>query len=148
MDEEDPAEVANTLHLLQTDSGYGESGVCSTASLSVAKEEFEEELRKRQADTPLEDIWTPLPAESMEPSVRKKSLTDPTRLIKKLFVKNTAMIQAASDGDIKRVAKLLSLGCNVNTTERWGYASCLSVVVFCFLSTYLFLLCLAFSCRY
>ncbi|KAI3321369.1 hypothetical protein HD806DRAFT_503915 [Xylariaceae sp. AK1471] len=123
MDEDDPTEVINPLHPQHSDSGYGGSTVFSTAALSVANEEFEEELRKKQANRPIEDMLTPLQAESLELSVRKKSLTDPMRLIKKLFVKNTAIIQAASDGDIQKVAKLLSLGCNIDATERWGWSA-------------------------
>ncbi|KAI8628430.1 hypothetical protein F5Y19DRAFT_476414 [Xylariaceae sp. FL1651] len=122
MDEDDPAE-ANHLHLLPSDSGYGGSTAFSTTELSVANEEFEEELRKRQANRPIEEIFKPLTVETVETSVRKKSITDPARLIKKLFVKNTAIIQAASDGDIEKVAELLSLGCNVNAKDRWGWSA-------------------------
>ncbi|KAI0449109.1 hypothetical protein F5B21DRAFT_495495 [Xylaria acuta] len=122
MDEDDPTEVDHSsLHLpLHVDFAYG--GL-SPAALGVANEEFEEELRKQQSNRPIEEILKLLTVDVIEPSTRKKSLTDPTRLIKKLFVKSTAIIEAASDGDIEKVAKLLSLGCNVNATERWGWSA-------------------------
>ncbi|KAI0105212.1 hypothetical protein GGR51DRAFT_519911 [Nemania sp. FL0031] len=124
MDEDDPTEADHALRLPSlADSAYGGSSTFSAASLSVANEEFGEELRKKMADRPIEEIMKPLTLEAMEPSTRKKSLTDPTRLIRKLFVKNTAIIEAASDGDIEKVAKLLSLGCNANATDRWGWSA-------------------------
>ncbi|KAI1345387.1 hypothetical protein F5Y01DRAFT_320818 [Xylaria sp. FL0043] len=124
MDEDDPTEVDHPQHqAMLTDSGYGRSSVFSPAALSVANEEFEEEFREKQSNRPIEEIFKPLTVNVGEFSTRKKSLTDPTRLIKKLFVKNTAIIEAASDGDIEKVAKLLSLGCNVNATERWGWSA-------------------------
>jgi hypothetical protein len=126
MDEDDPTEVDHRLQLPPlADSGYGESPAFSAATLSVANEEFGEEFRRKMSNRPIEEIMKPLTVEVVEPSARKKSLTDPTRLIKKLFVKNTAIIEAASDGDIEKVAKLLCLGCNVNATDRWGYVNCL-----------------------
>lgn len=131
MDEDDPTLVEQPLQLpLLADSAYGGSPIFSAAALGVADEEFREEFRRKQSGRPIEEIFKPLTVEVTEPSTRKVSLTDPTRLIKKLFVKSTAIIEAASDGDIEKVAKLLSLGCNVNATERWGYAK-LSPTCFC-----------------
>ncbi|KAJ8105689.1 hypothetical protein ONZ43_g7325 [Nemania bipapillata] len=124
MDEDDPTEVDHPLQLPQlADSGYGEGPAFSAAALSCANEEFEDEFRRKMADRPIEEIVKPLTVEVMEPSTRKKSLTDPTRLIKKLFVKNTAIVEAASNGDLDKIAKLLSLGCNVNATDRWGWSA-------------------------
>ncbi|KAI1270982.1 hypothetical protein F5Y07DRAFT_406311 [Xylaria sp. FL0933] len=124
MDEDGPTKVDHPQHqALLTDSGHGGSSVFSPAALSIANKEFEEEFREKQSNRPIEEIFKPLTVDVVESSTRKKSLTDPTRLIKKLFVKNTAIIEAASDGDIEKVAKLLSLGCNVNATERWGWSA-------------------------
>ncbi|KAI1166772.1 hypothetical protein F5B18DRAFT_31684 [Nemania serpens] len=124
MDEDDPTLVEQPLQLpLLADSAYGGSPIFSAAALGVADEEFREEFRRKQSGRPIEEIFKPLTVEVTEPSTRKVSLTDPTRLIKKLFVKSTAIIEAASDGDIEKVAKLLSLGCNVNATERWGWSA-------------------------
>ncbi|KAI0871079.1 hypothetical protein GGS24DRAFT_510150 [Hypoxylon argillaceum] len=124
MEEDDPTEVDHPLQLPSlADSGYGGSPAFSAAALSMANEEFGEEFRRKMSNRPIEEIMKPLTVEVMEPSARKKSLTDPTRLIRKLFVKNTAIIEAASAGDIEKVAKLLSLGCNANATDRWGWSA-------------------------
>lgn len=122
MDEDAPTEVDNPQPLsMLSDSGYGGSPLFSPAALTIANNEFEEEFREKQANRSIEEVLKPLATEIViEPSARKKSLADPTRLIRKLFVKNTAIIEAASDGDFDKVAKLLSLGCNVNATDRWG----------------------------
>ncbi|KAJ7507142.1 hypothetical protein B0H11DRAFT_192661 [Mycena galericulata] len=58
--------------------------------------------------------WTPRPA------TRKRRTF---ALVEKLFQKPTAIIQAASDGDIDRVAYLISLGMDVNARERWGWSA-------------------------
>lgn len=134
MDEDDPTEVEQEQPLqlpLLADSGYGGSPIFSSVALGVADDEFREEFRRKQLSRPIEEVFKPLTVEVTEPSTRKLSLTDPARLLKKLFVKSTAIIEAASDNDIEKVVKLLSLGCNVNATERWGYAK-LSLQVFSF----------------
>ncbi|OTA92775.1 hypothetical protein M434DRAFT_31531 [Hypoxylon sp. CO27-5] len=118
--EEDPAEPNDAI---SPDSGYGGSIVSSYVDMNTANEEFELEMRKKQAERPLEQIFKPLTIDSTIPSVRKKSLTDPSRLIRKLFVKEDALVQAASDGDIDKVANLLSIGCSVNARDRWGWSA-------------------------
>ncbi|KAI0120901.1 hypothetical protein F4776DRAFT_231747 [Hypoxylon sp. NC0597] len=118
--EEDPAESNDAI---SPDSGYGGSIVSSYVEMNTANEEFELEMRRKQAERPLEQIFKPLTIDSTIPSVRKKSLTDPSRLIRKLFVKEDALVQAASDGDMDKVANLLSIGCNVNARDRWGWSA-------------------------
>ncbi|KAI1101713.1 hypothetical protein F4804DRAFT_290466 [Jackrogersella minutella] len=120
VNEEDPAELNDAL---SPDSGYGSSIMSSCVDMNTANEEFELEMRRKQAERPLDEIFKPLTVESTTPSVRKKSLTDPTRLIRKLFMKEDALVQAASDGGIDKVAKLLSIGCNVNARDRWGWSA-------------------------
>lgn len=115
--EDAPIELNDTI---SADSGYGGSIVSSSVEMNIANEEFELNMRKKQAERPLEEIFKPLTVESTTPSVRKKSLTDPARLIRKLFVKEDAIVQAASDGNLEKVAKLLSIGCDVNARDRWG----------------------------
>jgi hypothetical protein len=103
-----------------SDSGYGGSIISQSATaMSVANDEFEAELRRKHADKPLDDIFRPATNQSSTPSVVRRR-NDPTRLIRKLFQKDTAIVQAASDGDIDKVANLISLGCNVNARDRWG----------------------------
>ncbi|KAI1498968.1 hypothetical protein F5X99DRAFT_391649 [Biscogniauxia marginata] len=122
VNEEDPTQSDEIL-AVPSDSGYGGSVSFSTSALNTANEEFEEEMRKKQADRPIEEIFKPLTVEITEPSSRKKSLTDPTRLIRKIFQKSTALVQAASDGNIDKVAKLLRIGCNVNARDQWGWSA-------------------------
>ncbi|KAI2608008.1 hypothetical protein GGR54DRAFT_392384 [Hypoxylon sp. NC1633] len=118
---EDP--VGSTDALTPLDSGYGGSIVSSSVDMNTANDEFESEMRRKRADRPLEEVFKPLTVEVNVPSVRKKSLTDPSRLLRKLFVKEDALVQAASDGDIDKVARLLSIGCNVNARDRWGWSA-------------------------
>jgi hypothetical protein len=49
-----------------------------------------------------------------------KAASTISTMVYKLLKKNTEIIEAASDGDIARVAKLISLGANVNARDRWG----------------------------
>ncbi|KAJ7334726.1 hypothetical protein DFH08DRAFT_879232 [Mycena albidolilacea] len=44
-------------------------------------------------------------------------------LVGKLFQKQTAIVQAASDANIDRVARLISLGMDVNAVDRWGWSA-------------------------
>jgi hypothetical protein len=104
-----------------SDSGYGGSTILSgVASMSVANEDFEVELRRKRSEKPLGDIFRSVSAESSTPSIKKQARADPTRLLKKLFQKDTAIVQAASEGDLDKVANLISIGCNVNAKDRWG----------------------------
>ena len=41
-------------------------------------------------------------------------------MLMKFLKKDDAIIEAASDGDIEKVAKLISLGMDVNARDRWG----------------------------
>ncbi|KAI0426266.1 hypothetical protein F5Y09DRAFT_351415 [Xylaria sp. FL1042] len=85
MDEEDPTEVDRPRHLpMLADSGYGGSPVFSPAVLAVAHKEFEEEFREKQTNRL---ILKPPIIDVVDPSTRKRSLTDPTRLIKKVIRK-------------------------------------------------------------
>ena len=48
-----------------------------------------------------------------------KTASTISTMVYKLLKKNTEIIEAASDGDIARVAKLISLGTNVNARDLW-----------------------------
>jgi hypothetical protein len=110
-------------------SGYGsadetETLAPSVMSLNIANDEFEEELRKQRLDRPLDDILDYMVTQQVaEPSVKLRKKSDPGRLLQKLFQKNTAIIQAASDGDVDKVAKLIGLGVDVNARDRWGWSA-------------------------
>lgn len=93
-------------------SSLKSGGVDSPSMTAVAVNDsvFEAELRRKQAIKPVEQV--------ILPTVKKRS--DPVSMIQKLFQKNTAIIQAASDGDLNKVVKFISIGCDVNTRDRWG----------------------------
>lgn len=90
------------------------SYAASSSTITVVasnEDEFEAKVRQQQ---PSDDLLLPsLP-------LKKKNPLDPSRMVRKLFYKQTAIVQAASDGDMDKVANLISLGCNVNATDRWG----------------------------
>jgi len=123
-----------------SDSGYGGSVASaserasismSSTTLSVANNAFEEELRRQRAEwLPGNNVGLNLDRSSTSmtddtkfalPIVRRR--TGPVGLIKKLVKKETAIIEAASDGDIDKVAECISLGMDVNVRDRWGWSA-------------------------
>ncbi|KAK0737928.1 hypothetical protein B0T18DRAFT_483061 [Schizothecium vesticola] len=124
-----------------SDSGYGGSVASaserasismSSTTLSVANNAFEEELRRQRAEwwpgnnagLNLDRSSTSMTDDTVKfalPKVRRR--TGPVGLIKKLVKKETAIIEAASDGDIDKVAECISLGMDVNARERWGWSA-------------------------
>jgi hypothetical protein len=57
---------------------------------------------------------------SSEDPVKVRKASTVSTYVFKLMRKDTEIIEAASDGDIKKVAKLISRGANVNARDRWG----------------------------
>jgi hypothetical protein len=53
--------------------------------------------------------------------LRKKSI--PSMILFRLFQNGTKLIEAASDGSLERVARLLSLGADVNVRDKWGWTA-------------------------
>ncbi len=102
-----------------TDSGYGGSRMSSISSMKSAMDGFAEDLRRNNSTKTVEETMKKLEADGAVHVVLKKKAT-PVRVLMKLMQKDDAIIQAASDGDIKKVAKLISLGMNVNARDRWG----------------------------
>lgn len=107
----------------------------NVASMTNANEEFKKELKRRGAEEEgarawaLEDGLGAVEGAGNNEMGRRKSSTvsmmikkkaAPTRMLMKLLKKDDAIIQAASDGDIGEVAKLISLGMDVNARDRWG----------------------------
>ncbi|KAK0639166.1 hypothetical protein B0T16DRAFT_237703 [Cercophora newfieldiana] len=130
--------------LAPSDSGYGSiaspssrgSVSVSSTALNAANNTFEEELRRQRAEwwpgrdlgpdagLNLDRASTSMTATTMKaelPKVRRR--TGPVGLIKKLVKKETAIIEAASDGDIDKVAECISLGMDVNARDRWGWSA-------------------------
>lgn len=124
---------------LPSDSGYGGSETQSERgrkgsgmSLCLANNAFEEELRQQRVEwRPGEDgrretgewVRTRSDTDMSVPAVKVRRRTDPVGLIRKLFKNETDIIEAASDGDIDKVAKLISLGMDVNARDRWGWSA-------------------------
>jgi hypothetical protein len=102
---------------LAGDSGYGSSlrsYVPSVYEMTTANKEFENRLAKAPSRTMSENSRA-----SQQPIKVRKASTVST-MVFKLLKKDTEIIDAASDGDIARVAKLISRGANVNARDRWG----------------------------
>lgn len=121
-----------------SDSGYGsvslasgcsaeDNSISSASGMSAANLAFEEELRRQRAE------WNPDGSAEAEDSggvaggrvgstssIKVRRRTGPVGLVKKWFLNDKAILEAASDGDEERVAELIGLGVDVNTRDRWG----------------------------
>lgn len=135
----DPA-VKRTMSVSPTDSGYGSNASSSprgsvSSSISAANQAFEEELRRHRSEwqpgvgagvgnvqpgslAGIMHVASATAASSTQPKVKRR--TGPVGRVKKWFVNEKAIIQAASDGDAARVAELISLGVDVNARDQWG----------------------------
>lgn len=107
------------------DSGYvGSSGSASYAptlvDMSAANDEFENELKQHPSRVALANPSSQ-PSSPQAVKVRKASAV--SSVLFKLLKKDTAIIEAASDGDLAKVAKLISSGANVNARDRWGWSA-------------------------
>ncbi|KAK7018598.1 ANK-REP-region domain-containing protein [Favolaschia claudopus] len=112
-------------------------------SMSASSTAFDAEVQRMRVDRSVADLLAPLaastayslppPTYNLSPSSASFSSSSPTLvrsprrrtfgLVSKLFQKQTAIVQAASDGDIDRVARLLSMGMDVNAVDRWGWSA-------------------------
>jgi hypothetical protein len=133
--------IKRTLSVSPTDSGYGSNASLSprgsvSSSISAANQAFEEELRRQRSEwqqpgagagigivqpgslAGIMHVASATGASSTTPKVRRR--TGPVVRMRKWFVNEKAIIQAASDGDGQRVAELISLGVDVNARDRWG----------------------------
>lgn len=87
----------------------------TTPSITVANEEFEAELSRHPSRTSLGSS-----AAYIRPDLKVRRASSVSSVLFKMFKKETAIIEAASDRDISKVAKLISSGANVNARDRWG----------------------------
>ncbi|KAJ6557866.1 hypothetical protein B0H19DRAFT_1148822 [Mycena capillaripes] len=98
-------------------------------AMNAATSAFTADVRRNRNERKMTEILDPLAAStiySLPPSSSTSTLRTRRRtfgLIEKLFQKQTAIVQAASDGEIDRVARLLSLGMDVNAVDRWGWSA-------------------------
>lgn len=106
-----------------TGSGYGGSEYNrrpSTVSIALANQEFERHFEK-EGPKKL-PAFTPAPLTRSSTSKLKKRM-DVGRMLQRVMVKDIAIIEAASDGNMKRVAELVDVGVNVNANDRWGWSA-------------------------
>ncbi len=104
-----------------SDSGYGGSiRMNSVASMASANEEFEDKLRRENTSKSIEETFHNLAVSRSAPPVVAKKRSSAARMLYKFLKKDDAIIEAASDGDADKVSRLISLGVNVNTRDRWG----------------------------
>ncbi|KAK4119248.1 hypothetical protein N657DRAFT_581997 [Parathielavia appendiculata] len=119
---------------LWSDSGYGGSETWSStrgsisqeSSLTVANQAFEEELKRHRIEWPPDEGGTlrqTTTSSTGTVSVKARKRSTPIGMIRKLFKNDTEIVQAASDGDVEKVAKLISLGMDVNARDRWGWSA-------------------------
>ncbi|KAJ6510478.1 hypothetical protein C8R45DRAFT_1050271 [Mycena sanguinolenta] len=119
-------------------SSEGTTVVALSAALNmnVTSNAFDAEVKRRHNDRSVSDLLAPLAASTTYalPSPSTFVLSGGTArpvprrrrtfgLVEKLFQKQTAIVQAASDGDIDKVAHLLSLGMDVNAVDRWRWSA-------------------------
>jgi hypothetical protein len=97
-------------------SGSLSSRKPSTATLCTANEEFEQQLTRANSIVPQRTPTKPV-------IVRPKKRMDMSRLVQRMMVKDKAIIEAASDGKLERVAELIGLGVNVNARDIWGWSA-------------------------
>jgi hypothetical protein len=60
---------------------------------------------------------------SLVPTTKRRKSSQLNALIHKLLKSDQKIIQAASDGNAEEVERLLSLGVNVNTKDKWGWTA-------------------------
>jgi hypothetical protein len=108
------------------DSGYVGSSTGSISyaptlvDISAANDEFENDLKQHPTRVALASPSSQPPSPQMV-KVRKASAV--SSVLFKLLKKDTDIIVAASDGDLAKVAKLISAGANVNARDRWGWSA-------------------------
>ncbi|KAJ6532043.1 hypothetical protein B0H19DRAFT_966398 [Mycena capillaripes] len=106
------------------------------AAMSTATREFEAEVQSTLNERSSAELFDPLAAASTyslslpststssfqtaRSSVRRQRAIS---LVQRLFQKPTAIVKAASDNDIDRVARLIRLGVDVNAVDRWGWSA-------------------------
>lgn len=118
LQEDDPDKRVGSV-----DSGFGgSSGFQSVARMSVstANNQFEKDLQRHPTRANLASATA---QQASQPPVPVRKASAVSSVLFKLLKKDTDIIQAASDNDIKKVAKLLSSGANVNARDRWGWSA-------------------------
>ncbi|KAJ7474447.1 hypothetical protein B0H11DRAFT_2035469 [Mycena galericulata] len=137
-DIEDDASEYHTAHShLRHDTSESNTFGRRRQVMSAAINSFDTEVQRMRNERSVAELLDPLAAStiySLSPPPSSFSLSSQTSrpvvrqrrpfgLVEKLFQKQTAIVQAASDNDIDRVARLISLGMDVNAVDRWGWSA-------------------------
>lgn len=85
----------------------------------LANHIFEEKWHELRKETGQEPDVPP----SLRPTTKRKKSSQVGSLIHKLLKTDQKIIQAASDGNAAEVERLLSIGVNVNTKDKWGWTA-------------------------
>ncbi|KAJ7507141.1 hypothetical protein B0H11DRAFT_192600 [Mycena galericulata] len=97
--------------------------------MSVANSAFAADVQRTLNERSIAELLAPLAVSniySLHPPSSSSSVVRRRRtfsVVEKLFQKPTAIIKAASDGDINRVGRLISIGVDVNAVDRWGWSA-------------------------
>ncbi|KAJ7640853.1 hypothetical protein DFH06DRAFT_1215414 [Mycena polygramma] len=124
---------SSCYHTAYNEAGHENSEHNDRAAMSAATNAFDTEVQRARNERSVTEILDPLAAatiHSLPSSPSSSSFSSQTArrrrtfgLVERLFQKPTAIVQAASDGDIDRVARLISLGMDVNAVDRWGWSA-------------------------
>ncbi|KAJ7745725.1 hypothetical protein B0H16DRAFT_1321593 [Mycena metata] len=89
--------------------------------MNAATQAFDAELRSEHLDQAAAVNGSASSSQTtLSPTVVRKRTFG---LVEKLFQKQTAIVQAASDGDLGRVKRLIGMGMDVNAVDRWGWSA-------------------------
>ena len=132
---EEMAPGSHTVGEGSIDSGYGGSNISpstcepSLLPINVANEGFKSDIARHPSRVPSESstIMT-------RSDVRIRKASNVSSVLFKLFKKDTAIVEAASDGDLSKVTRLISSGANVNARDRWGVSVAVDILHYCLLT--------------
>lgn len=108
-----------------SDSGYGgseDSRRPSMVSISTANQAFEKQVQNENLAIRATQQSSASIARSFA-TTKSRSRMRFGRLVQRIMVKDKALIEAASDGNVERVAELVALGVDINATEHWGWTA-------------------------
>jgi hypothetical protein len=86
---------------------------------TLANQIFDEKWLELREETGQEPDVPP----SLIPTTKRRKSSQLSSLIHKLLKSDQKIIQAASDGNAAEVERLLSVGVNVNTKDKWGWTA-------------------------
>ncbi|KAJ7017397.1 hypothetical protein C8F04DRAFT_467943 [Mycena alexandri] len=91
-----------------------------SAAMNAATQAFDAELRSEHLGPATLNGSASSSQTTLRPAVVRKRTFG---LVEKLFQKQTAIVQAASDGKLDRVRRFIGMGMDVNAVDRWGWSA-------------------------